>query len=90
MGRRDALAVLHLLRWNWSTYLATYDEDESTYAPVEVWIYSWMGDHARAVQMAERALDLGPNDPAPQRILGVAYAYAGNRAASTEMLGKSL
>ena len=26
---RDALAVLHLLRWNWSTYLATFDEDES-------------------------------------------------------------
>ena len=57
---------------------------------VEVWIYSWMGDHARAVQMAERALDLGPRNPAPTdfgRRVRLRGEWSG---IEPEILGKSL
>jgi tetratricopeptide (TPR) repeat protein len=88
---RLALRGINIVTWRWANYAETLDaaEERALQGP-QLWVLSWMGNHAAALRIAEQVHELSPNDPAPSMFLGIVQAYAGDRAASVANINRSL
>jgi pentatricopeptide repeat protein len=88
---RAALRSSNVITWRWVDYRRALEpNDETELTNVGVWIFSWMGEHAEAVRIAERVAEINPNDTGSHLTLGVAYAYAGDHQASIRSLNRAL
>ena len=88
---RAALQSINVTTWRWSEFehLAPTFMPVSSQAPT-IWIHAWLGDAPRAVRFAEKLAELDPNSVSPVLVLGAAYAYAGDRAASNRTFAHAL
>ena len=87
---RDALRNIDIPTWHWTAFeQAVEPRDERSLVAVSLWIYAWMGRPAEAVRLGERNAELSPNEVSTHLSLGVVYAYAGDRAASSRSLRRA-
>lgn len=82
-------AVLDLYQWHWSRARAAFDgmsmnDIEKLGGQFYVWLCALQGDIAQAVEIARRAVELGPHDWGVRWGLASALAYAGDYAAARE------
>ena len=81
---------MDILTWHWADAgRAVPLVDLTELPPPQLWLVSWMGNHAEAVRLGERTVALDPNDGGAHFGLGVIYAYAGDRAASLPSLERA-
>jgi TolB-like protein/tetratricopeptide (TPR) repeat protein len=74
--------------WRWSETLAGVENAPPTFVldQVSVWLYSFVGDHEKAVTRARRWLELDPKNWNSYWTLGVALAYSGERDEAARVL----
>lgn len=87
---RSALRNINLLTWRWTAFEQGIEpRDRASLLTVQLWVFAWMERRAEAVRMAERVVELNPNDAAAHMTLGILYGYAGDRNASTASLRRA-
>jgi TolB-like protein/Flp pilus assembly protein TadD len=88
---REGLLLLNALTWRWADYAETIDAAaERTLVGAAQLALSWMGRSADALRVAQKVAELDPNDAQAHVNLGVAQAYAGDRAASNRSFERAL
>jgi TolB-like protein len=87
---RAALDSVDVQRWYWSTLRVPSAQQMPDYTPAGIWAHAWKGDLAAVLPICERWAQIDPNALGPHLILGVLYAYAGNREASDRALRRSI
>ena len=88
---RVVLRAANTLTWRWGDYVETLTpSEERVLEAAGLWVISWMGRHADAIRIAQRNVDLSPNDATARLLLGIVQAYAGDRAASVASIERSL
>lgn len=84
---RAALRGINIPTWHWTAFAeAVEPADEASLTAAAVWVYAWMRRREDAVRIGARNAALNPNDAGAHLTAGVAYAYAGDRAASSRNL----
>ena len=63
--------------WHWSDALVALDDAPDPLDQLSTWLYSFVGEHEKAIARARRGVDLDPRNPTAVWTLGVALAYAG-------------
>lgn len=87
---RAVLADLDVRNGYWSRVPVFENIDFSNYPPSILWVQAWSGNVERALEISERWARLDPNVSFAHMNLGVIYAYAGDRAASTLSMQRAL
>jgi tetratricopeptide (TPR) repeat protein len=76
-----ALGNLASYSWRWTEAKEAYDRQyeisEIAGAPA-MWFRAWTGDHAQAIKIAERSVELNPLDWTAHWSYGIALQYAGD------------
>jgi TolB-like protein len=84
---RAALRDINIPMWHWTAFAeAVEPRDEAALIAASVWVYAWMGRREDAIRIGAKNAALNPNDSGAHFTAGIAYAYAGDRAASTRSL----
>lgn len=63
--------------WHWNQALAVLDRAPDPLDQVTIWLYSFVGEHDKAITRARRWVQLDPRNWTASWTLGVALAYAG-------------
>jgi tetratricopeptide (TPR) repeat protein len=87
---RAVLADLDVRYGYWSRVPVFEDIDFSNYPPAILWVHAWSGNVERALEVSERWARLDPTSGFAHMNLGVIYAYADDRAASTRSMRRAL
>lgn len=69
--------VANFNTWRWSETLAALEHAPDPLDQASIWVYSYVGEHEKAIARARRSVDLDPRNWNPHFALGVALHYAG-------------
>jgi len=73
-----ALAVIHRQHWRWTEAIEVYErgrEVDPTFIEGS-WLYAFMGDHDKAIELTRRGLRLNPYDPVAHIDLALTLLWA--------------
>jgi TolB-like protein/Tfp pilus assembly protein PilF len=91
-GEPLALALLDALdvqSWRWSRISPDMDL-RTLLSPSTVWVHAWAGNAQLVLPASQRWTELDPNNAGTHFNLGILYAYAGDRDASSRSLRRAI
>ena len=88
-----ALASVDLFNWRWADANRTFERFFAATGrppPYFLWFNSWRGQHARAIEVAQRWVKLSPLDWNTNWGLGIALLYAGDADKAVVALSRAI